>query len=330
MQDSRSIAPITGALSEKERQFIVAATFTADSSAKQIAGMIGIREHSVRYIRDGLIARGIIRPVFHINNFKIGLNEFGIYFSRGSENSASRKRFESQLEKAPGVFWVAKTGGSYQYALSFITPKTHLIGDLFSMLRPSEMGTHFDKSFSIHMDWTIYPPSYLTGETKRRSRITFQPSDSVVEIDEVDRKVLRVLSDFPTKTVAEYARMTGINPSSFSYRMEQLRNHGVIYGRRYMLETQMLGISNQRLLLVDRGLTAGQRKELFDLCSRHPNVVAFLHCTGDWDFELRFESESLADIDIFYQLLFDTFGSGIGSFKTVQQLRVLKNVAFPG
>jgi hypothetical protein len=58
--------------------------------------------------------------------------------------------------------------------------------------------------------------------------------------------------------------------------------------------------------------------------------VAFLCCTGDWDFELRFESESVADIDVFCQLLYDTFGNGIGSLKTVQQLRVLKQIAFPG
>ena len=325
-----SVPSTSTSLSAKERQFIAAATLTADSSAKEIAQLIGMREHAVRYMRDGLIQRGIIRPVYHINYFKIGLNDFGIYFSRGSENSASRKRFEAQLEKTPGVFWVAKTGGSYQYALSFVTSKTHLVGDLFSALRPSETGTHFDKSFGIRMDWTIYSPSYLSGDTKKRSRITFRPGESVVEIDETDRKVLRVLSDFPSKTVAECSRITGINASSFTYRMEQLRKQGVIHGRRYMLETPLLGISNQRLLLVDRGLTALQRQELFDVCSRHPNVVAFLCCTGDWDFELRFESESVADIDVFCQLLYDTFGNGIGSLKTVQQLRVLKQIAFPG
>ncbi len=291
--------------------------------------MTGQREHAIRYIRDGLVSRGIIRPVYHMNYFIIGLNDFGIYFSRGSENSASRKRFEASLEKAPGVFWVAKTGGAFQYAVSFVTPKTHLLGDLFTRLRPSETGTHFEKCFGIRLDWTIYAPAYLTGDVKGRKRITLKASDSFVEIDDTDRKVLRVLSDLPEKPIAEHARVSGMNASSFSYRVEQLRKRGVIYGRRYMLNTPALGINNQRLLIVDRGLTAEQRTELFELCSRHPSVVAFLCCTGDWDFELRFESEFPGDIDIFCQLLFDTFGNGIGSVKTVQQLNVLKQISFP-
>jgi DNA-binding Lrp family transcriptional regulator len=330
MEHVRGVSSPTEKLSEKERRFIVAATLSADASVKQIAESLEMREHSVRYIRDGLLTRGVIRPVFHSNHFRLGLNDFGIYLSRGSENSAGRKRFETQLERTAGVFWVAKTGGSYQYAVSFATPQTHRVGELFSTLRPSESGTHFDKSFGIRMDWTIYPPTYLTGETRRRDRVTFLPSESAIKIDDLDRKVLRALSDLPSKTVVEYARVAGTSPSSFAYRMEQLREHGILYGRRYVLETQMLGISNHRLLIVDRGLTPNQREELFELCSKHPNVVAFLRCTGDWDFELRFESERVGDIDVFCQLLFDTFGNGIGSLKTMQQLRILKQLAFPG
>jgi len=283
----------------------------------------------VRYIRDSLVARGVIRPVFHINYFKLGLNDFGVYFSRGSENSSSRHRFEAQIQKTPGICWIAKTSGSYQYAISFITPATHRIGDLFSSLRPSEIGTHFDKSLGIRMDWTVYPPSYLTGHIKRRSKITFTPSDSIVKIDEIDRRILRVISDFPTRTVAEYARVLGLSPSSLTYRMEQLRKQGVIHGRRYMLETSVLGINSQRLLIVDRGLSTAQQGELFEICSSHPNVVAFLCCAGDWDFELRFEAESVSGIDAFCQHLYDVFGNGIGPLKTVQQLSVLKRIAFP-
>ena len=65
-------------LSEKERRFLVAATLHADSSAKEIGQMMGQREHAVRYIRDGLVSRGVVRPVYHINYFRVGLTDFGI------------------------------------------------------------------------------------------------------------------------------------------------------------------------------------------------------------------------------------------------------------
>ena len=317
-------------ISDKEREFIVGSCFHADQTSKDVASLLGVREHAARYTRDSLIERGIIRPVYHIDYFRLGYNDFGIYLSRGSENSSGRRRFESQIEKAPGIFWLAKTGGAFQYGMSFVTRNPHNLGSLMSLARPSDSGVHFEKTIGLRLDWTIYPPSYLTGDTKKRPMITMAPRDESIKLDEVDIKVLRALSEHPTGSLAHIARALSMNASSVSYRIEQLRKSGVIQAQRYILNLPILGFNNYRLILVDRGLSAEQRQELFRLCSRHPSVVAFLNCTGDWDFELRFEAESPNEIDPFCQLLYDTFGNAIGGIKTMQQHEVLKHVAFAG
>lgn len=316
-------------LSEKERLFLATTMLSAEASLKELAADLDMREHAVRYIRDSLIDREIIRPVYHIDYFAVGFNDFGIYLSRGSENTSGRRKFEAQIAKVPSVFWLAKTGGPYQYALSFLTERPYELGDLFSAARPTESGSHFEKSFALRLDWTIYPPSYLVGDIKKRKMVTTSSRHPRVALDDIDRKVLRTLSANPTKTVAEVSRLAGMNTSSVAYRVEQLRKKGVLRTQRYLLNVDKLGFNGHRLIIVDRGLSLEQRQQFFALCSRHPNVVAFLCCTGDWDFEIRIEAESPNLHDQFCQLLFDTFGNAIGSIKTMQQLHVFKHVSFP-
>lgn len=316
-------------LSEKERRFLIAAALSGDSSIKELAEKLDMREHAVRYIQDSLLERGVIRPLYHVHYFKLGFSDFGIYLSRSSETSSSRQRFEQVMEKFKAVFWLAKTGGAYQYALSFLTEKPYELDDLFSKIRPTDTGVHFEKSMVLRLDWSIFAPTYLLPEPGKRPCVTISTKDPQFELDDVDRKILCALSEHPGKTTAEIARILGMKASSVAYRFEQFRKNEVIKVKRFMLDTTKAGVLNHRILIVDRGLTPKQQAEFMELCRNHHNVMALLRCTGNWDFELRLEAESPLFIDQFCQLLYDTFGSAIGAIKTMQQLSVLKHVSFP-
>lgn len=316
-------------LSEKERRFLAAASLSADVSVKELAQKLDMREHAVRYIQENLLARGIIRPLYHVNFFKLGYSDFGIYLGRGSETTASRQRFEQIMGASPAVFWLAKAGGESQYALSFLAEEPYELDDLFSSIRPTDSGVLLEKSLVLRLDWSIFPPTYLLPEAGERPCVTVSTKDPRVELDAIDRQILSTLSNNPDKTTAEVARILGMKASSVLYRFEQLRKHEVIRAKRFMLDTTKVGVFNYRLLLLDRGLTAAQQSQFLQLCRSNHHVLALLRCTGNWDFELRLESESPLFIDHFCQHLYDLFGSAIGSIKTMQQLSVLKHVAFP-
>jgi hypothetical protein len=140
----------------------------------------------VRYICESLLERKIIRPLYQLNYFALGMNDFGVYLSRGSESTAGRKKFEALMENFSSLFWIAKASGAYQYALSFVAARAYELDDLFTAIRPTESGTHFEKSFGLRLDWTIFPPSYLDGETKRRPLVRMTAKDPHETIDDID------------------------------------------------------------------------------------------------------------------------------------------------
>ena len=145
----------------------------------------------------------------------------------------------------------------------------------------------------------------------------------------VDKKILVAMTNHPASSTADLSRLTGMSASSLAYRIDKMRDEKILRGRMYSIKNYLLGIFMYRVMIVDCGLTESQRRQLFDVCAKTPNVVAFVVCTGSWDYELRFEAEQPEVVDNFCQHLIDLFGKAIGSVLVSQQLSTLKRSAYP-
>lgn len=316
-------------LSEKERVFLVHTCVSADRSLKEIAARSGLREHNVRYIRDNLLQEELIQPVYFIDMYRLGLIDLGVFFSRGAETSAGRKKLEQNLQNAPSVTWLAKMGGAYQYGMTVQLAKMHDAPGLYEMIRPTEPGGYFSKTVRVGWEWHSFSPNFLCPKIRQRSCVTVTTRNSPIEVDETDLLILRTVAAKAGKSRAEMARAAQMNVNSFDYRFEKLTEKGIIKTMGYVMANERLGIHVYRLLIADRGLTKEQRGHLLKMIASHPEVGAIILCTGNWDFELRLETENPSGADTFAQLLYDRFGHSIDSITCVQQHKVLKRRGFP-
>lgn len=316
-------------LSEKERVFLVHTCVSADRSLKEIAARSGLREHNVRYIRDNLLQEELIQPVYFIDMYRLGLTHLGVFFSRGAETSAGRKKLEQNLQKTPSVTWLAKMGGAYQYGMTVHLSKMHDIPALYEMIRPTDPGGYFTKTVRIGWEWHSLSPNFLYPQIRQRECVTVTTRDTQIEVDETDLLILRTVAAKAGKSMAEMARTAHMNANSFNYRFQKLREKGLIKAMGYVMANERLGIHVYRVLIADRGVSAEQRQNLLKTLASHPEVGAIILCTGNWDFELRLETENPSGADAFAQLLYDRFGHSIESITCVQQHKVLKRRGFP-
>lgn len=316
-------------LTDKERHFIVASTLNADLSVKEIAELIGTKEHTVRHIRDALLQRGILKPLHKIDIYRLGYTDFRIYLSDIAEPTRARQAFEKKVIQSPQIYWFAKIQGAYQYALTFLAKAPNEMISFFGAVQPPDDGFYARKTIAIAGDWTVYSPSYLAPEIKRRDSITVTVQEQVSDLDESDYQILTAMAKNPASNAATLARLTGMKASSLSYRLEKLKATKVWRGPIYLLQTDLLGISVYRVMISERGLSIAERARLQRYISTHQNVVAFLRCAGAWDYEVRFESERPAALEEFCQTIIDSFGPAIGSIMNSQQVSILKRVSYP-
>ena len=316
-------------LSELERRLVVSWNLCADLSVREIAKRADIREHRVRHALENLINRGLVTPMYLIDNYRLGYSDYGIFFSPSAETSDLRVKFEKSLEDHPRVVWVARLSGSFQYGATFLGKQPHELVDFFARMQPLSLGAYAQKTIRIGVETTWFSPNYLAPEVKERNSVSITTREGAPFLSDSDKKILVAMTENPKSSVAQLSKVAGLNASSLAYRIEKLRNDKIVRGRMYSVANHLLGIFMYRIMIVDCGLTSAQRNQLYAMCAACPNVVAYVVCTGSWDFEIRFETEYPEQMDYFCQRLIDTFGKSVGSILVSHQLNTLKRSAHP-
>lgn len=316
-------------LSEKERIFLASCLLDADASDKELAQKSGLSQSTSRSIRISLLQRGILAPLYHIDPFALGYLDFTAFFNRGAESSAGQRRLEQTVMNHPRVMGFNRMGGGYRYMLWFWAKQIHEPEELFTLLRPSEAGAHFEKTVRIAIDWTVFTPQYLSHNKPKRSSIHLTSKTPLVTLDERDELILRTLSANPAASLSMIARTIAMRPSTVQYRIEQLKERRIIRGKIYTVAAHKIGVQSYRVLISDRGMNDAQRALFRKAITQCPNVLAALSCTGSWDYELRFETEDSRELDAFCQSLYDTLGTAIDSIRILQQFEILKRLGHP-
>ena len=101
-------------LSEIERRLVVSWNLCADLSIREIAKRADIREHRARHALMNLVQRGILVPMYLVDNYRLGYSDCGLFFAPSAESSDLRRRFEASLEKHPRIIWLARMSGTFQ------------------------------------------------------------------------------------------------------------------------------------------------------------------------------------------------------------------------
>ena len=123
------------------------------------------------------------------------------------------------------------------------------------------------------------------------------------EIDEIDRRILRVMQSDGALSVTEVAGRIGLSQSPCSRRVSRLVENGIILGKTVLLDRKKLGFN--AIVLVRIKLTSHGRKS-FDRFQEAvlsiPEVQVVQLMLGEYDFNVRVV---VRDMDHFHALLRD-------------------------
>ncbi|HXV92601.1 MAG TPA: Lrp/AsnC family transcriptional regulator [Pseudonocardia sp.] len=122
----------------------------------------------------------------------------------------------------------------------------------------------------------------------------------IVDVDEIDRKILALLQEDGRLTVTELAGKVGLTVSPCHRRLRELERSGTIRGYRAVVDPAAVGLTFQALVFVtmrqeDRDTLLGFEEAV----ARVPNVVQAQRLFGDPDYLLRIVT---ADLTAYQQL----------------------------
>jgi len=126
-------------------------------------------------------------------------------------------------------------------------------------------------------------------------------------MDAIDRKILAVLQDDASLSVAEIGTRVGLSSTPCWKRIQRLEADGVIQKRVAVIDQDKLGLGVTVFVSVETEDHSEEwLKRFAQLVGAMPEVLEFYRMAGDVDYMLRVVVPDIAGYDAFYKRLIAT------------------------
>jgi Lrp/AsnC family transcriptional regulator len=126
-------------------------------------------------------------------------------------------------------------------------------------------------------------------------------------MDAIDRKILTVLQEDASLSVAEIGSRVGLSSTPCWKRIQKLEAEGVILKRVALIDPAKLGLGITVFVSIETGDHSQEWLDRFaKLVGAMPEVMEFHRMAGDVDYMLRVVVPDIAGYDTFYKKLIGT------------------------
>jgi Lrp/AsnC family transcriptional regulator len=126
-------------------------------------------------------------------------------------------------------------------------------------------------------------------------------------MDAIDRKILAVVQQDASLSVAEIGQRVGLSSTPCWKRLQRLEADGVILRRVALIDPEKLGLGITVFVSIETGdHSQDWLKRFAETVGAMPEVMEFYRMAGDVDYMLRVVVPDIAGYDAFYKKLIGT------------------------
>ena len=126
-------------------------------------------------------------------------------------------------------------------------------------------------------------------------------------MDAIDRKILAVVQEDASLSVAEIGQRVGLSSTPCWKRLQRLEADGVITGRVALVDPDKIGLGITVFVSIETDdHSEGWLKHFAEVVGAMPEVMEFYRMAGDVDYMLRVVVPDVAGYDRFYKKLIGT------------------------
>jgi Lrp/AsnC family transcriptional regulator for asnA, asnC and gidA len=107
-----------------------------------------------------------------------------------------------------------------------------------------------------------------------------------IEIDGIDKEILRFLMDDARKPILQIANKIGISGAAIHQRLKKLEDAGVISGSRFIVNNKVLGYKTMAFIGVYLEKAASNSEAVKEL-RKIPEILECHYTTGNWSILIK-------------------------------------------
>jgi Lrp/AsnC family transcriptional regulator len=130
------------------------------------------------------------------------------------------------------------------------------------------------------------------------------PKDALPKLDATDRKILALLQDDASLSVAEIGSRVGLSSTPCWKRIQRLEADGIIQRRVALVDQDKIGLGITVFVSIETGDHSQDWLARFaEMVGAMPEVMEFYRMAGDVDYMLRVVVPDIQGYDTFYKKL---------------------------
>lgn len=310
----------------KDRKILYELDKDARISFASLGKKIGLSTEVVHYRVKRLEEKGIITQYqTAVNYAKLGLLHFKVCLRFNGITTKTEEELYSKLREIPQVIWIAKSQGDWDCLISCTVNNLEELDRIKDKIISLSSQYINEKSISFLSELWSFPRNYLISKKKET---LFKISGKQPKIDDLDLKLLRILSKDARKPVVDIVKELNSTVKIVTTRIKKLLKSGVINNFRLVIDYDKLGIHFYKTFFYLKNPDEPRLKQLLTKLNMNPNVIHNLKVIGDWDLEPEFEFEKEEEFQKTIQELKNEFSDVIQRISVLGILKEYKYTFF--
>ncbi len=185
-----------------------------------------------------------------------------------------------------------------------------------------------EKKESIGVKLTQFQNRYIPNK-KETKEIAVEEEKEKVEIDSIDKQILKLLCTNARISLAEISKKLKISSKVIAYRIKKLEKQKIILGYRPNVNHNLLGFTHYKILFNLINVDKDELMKLKEYFRTNPKVIYIVEEIGICDVDIELMLESSQDFFEFLRQLKYTFPRLIRDYETLIISETLKIIYLP-
>ncbi len=311
----------------KDMKILRELDFDARQPIARIAKKVGLSPEVAHYRIKQLEQRGIITGYYPV----IDLSKLGYMFCRfrlivENVDSEIEDEFINAVKNIPQLGWII-FGSSCLVSLVVYAKSIQEASKTYDQIVHLFPGVIKSKAFSIAHTIYHFRRNYLYN-TEENEQLVWGEGEKV-EIDDIDRKILVLLTKEARMRYTELAAEVGLTSMAVINRVKRLQKEKVLLGTRCKLNIGKLGYSHYKISLLIDKIANEKKQSLRETLRQSQNVVYITEALGPYTLEFEMDAHSEQQVHQFLKKIKGQFPE-IKGFENTTFYRMEIFRYFPG
>lgn len=286
-------------LNQKDRKILSLLDQNSRISISKLAKKLRLSKDGVNYrLKKLQREKVIIRYFAEVDVSKIGLILCKVALQFQNADKEKEDEIFNFLKNHPKIGWVVFCSGRWDCIFVSYVKDNFEIQELISELLEKFGKYVLDKKFLLMSEYYIVNRKWLAND---KGIIISKIGGKVKKIvDDLDIKIIKILTKNCRKPVIEIAREVKQSSSWVINRIKSLEKRGVIQNYYIGLNLEKIGMEFCKSFVYLHNYTKIEYEDLVKYCLGHRNVTALTNLVGPWEIELELE---VKNFDEFYKIM---------------------------